>query len=105
MSLVYVLISEFQAPPERIEECLPAHVEWLVAGYGEGRVMVSGRRLPPEGGVIVALARDDQDIDSWMATDPFVEQGLVEYRTYPFEATDFPKRSAAFDDFVRGWAE
>lgn len=101
MRLVYVLISEFQAPPERIAESVPEHTEWLVAGYREGRILVSGRRRPPQGGAIVALAADDEELDAWLATDPLVQQGLVEYRSYPFEATDFPKRSPAFDEFVR----
>ena len=65
-----------------------------------GRFLVSGRREPPTGGVIVARAGSEQELREILAMDPLQQMGLVEYEIVAFEAAAFPKRSGAFDAFA-----
>ncbi|HEY5332123.1 MAG TPA: YciI family protein [Solirubrobacterales bacterium] len=98
---MFVLISEYQASIAEVEAVLPRHSEWVTAGYREGRILVSGRRQPPQGGLIVAAGLDRADVEHWLAGDPFVVAAVAVYRIEQFGATDFPKRSPAFDLFRR----
>lgn len=58
------------------------------------------RREPPIGGVIVARASSEQELREDLTSDPFQQLGLAEYEVFAFEATDFPKRSNAFETFA-----
>ena len=50
--------------------------------------------------MIVARAESEQEIQEVLATDPLQQLGLAAYEVFGFDATDFPKRSSAFDAFA-----
>ena len=97
---MFVLLSRFQKPLEEVNRFLTTHSVWVQQHYESGRFLVSGRREPPTGGVIVARAESEQELREILAMDPLQEMGLVEYEIVAFEATAFPKRSGAFDAFA-----
>lgn len=97
---MFVLISEYTAPLPDVEAALPEHANWVAAEYGRGRILVSGRRMPPIGGLLVVRAEDEEDALRWIATDPLVQRSLAHYSIVEFGATDFPKLSAAFERFI-----
>jgi uncharacterized protein YciI len=97
---MFVLLSRFQQPLDEINRYLAPHSEWVQKHYASGRFLVSGRREPWVGGVIVARAESEQEIQEILATDPLQQLGLVTYEVLTFDATDFPKRSSAFDAFA-----
>src|SRR6476646_4604909 len=97
---MFVLISRFQQPLEEINRHLAPHSEWVQRHYTSGRFLVSGRREPPVGGVIVARAASEEEIQEILATDPLQQLGLVVYEVVAFDAADFPKRSSAYDAFA-----
>ena len=97
---MFVLLSRFQKPLEEVNRFLTAHSIWVQQYYESGRFLVSGRREPPTGGVIVARAESEQELRAILALDPLQQMGLVEYEIFTFEAAAFPKRSSAFDAFA-----
>jgi uncharacterized protein YciI len=97
---MFVLLSRFQKPLEEVNRFLTAHSVWVQQHYESGRFLVSGRREPPLGGVIVARAESEQELREILALDPIQQMGLAKYEIVAFEATAFPKRSAAFDLFA-----
>jgi uncharacterized protein YciI len=84
---VHVLVIEYLAPLERIDELRPAHVEYLQRHYDDGTFLVSGRQDPPVGGLILATDVDRARLDEIVATDPFVTGGAAEYRVVAFGPT------------------
>lgn len=84
---MYVLVSEYLVPLERIDELRPAHLEFLHRHYEDGTFLVSGRQDPPAGGVIVAGDVDREHLDAITATDPFVTEGAARYRIIRFGPT------------------
>ena len=78
---MFVLISHFQKPLEEVSRSFELHSAWVQRQYQAGRFLVSGRR-------------------EVLSTDPYQQRGLAEYEIFAFEATDFPKRSSAFDSFA-----
>jgi uncharacterized protein YciI len=84
---VFVLLVNYHAPLERIDELRPAHVAYLETHYAEGLFLVSGRQRPPGGGVIVARDADRAEIERVAATDPFVVEGAATYTIVEFGPT------------------
>ena len=99
---MYILISTYTRPLDEVDAVLGDHIEWVTRHYREGRFLVSGRREPPVGGAIVMRARDRDEVDAVLATDPFQRAGLARYEVHEFSATDFPRRSPGFDAFAAG---
>lgn len=97
---MFVLISRFQKPFEEVNRFFAAHSEWVQRQYEAGRFLVSGRREPLIGGIIVARASSEQELREVLRTDPYQQMGLAEYEIFAFEATEFPKRSNAFESFA-----
>jgi uncharacterized protein YciI len=97
---MFVLISRFQKPLDEVNRSFALHSAWVQRQYESGRFLVSGRRDPVIGGIIVARASSEQELREVLATDPYQQRGLAQYEIFVFEATEFPKRSSAFDTFA-----
>ncbi|WKN60164.1 YciI family protein [Rhodococcus opacus] len=82
----YVLLSEYTAPLQKVDEARKVHLEWIRALLAQRQLIVAGRRLPPSGGVIVVVADSDEEVEALTASDPYVVRGLARYRRIPFEA-------------------
>ena len=80
----FVLISRYTAPLERIEELVPAHRAYLQEHFASGLFVVSGRRVPWTGGVIVARG-DRAAVEAAVAADPFTQSGVAETEIVEFE--------------------
>ncbi|MEV7775633.1 YciI family protein [Kitasatospora sp. NPDC086791] len=83
---MFVLELTYTAPVERIDAALPQHIAWLEANYARGTFLASGRKVPRDGGVILAVGEDRAAIEALAATDPFALAGLCEYRVTEFLA-------------------
>ncbi len=97
---MFVLISRFQRPIDEVNRSLASHSAWVQQQYESGRFLVSGRREPAIGGIAVARASSEEELREVLTTDPYQQKGLAEYEIFSFEATEFPKRSSAFDTFA-----
>src|ERR1700704_5873301 len=51
---VFVLLLTYVKPLPEVDRLMRRHVAWLDEHYAAGRFLVSGRRIPRTGGVIVA---------------------------------------------------
>ncbi|MES1247186.1 MAG: YciI family protein [Actinomycetota bacterium] len=80
----FLLISRYTAPREQIEALVPAHREYLQAQFASGLFVVSGRRVPWTGGVIVARGTREQ-VDAAVAADPFTIEGAAETEIVEFQ--------------------
>ena len=82
----------------RIDKHMTAHVKFLKKYYAAGTFVVSGRKVPRDGGIIVAVGDSRDHIEAIAAEDPFVAQGLAEARVIEFRASqraeDLPARIA-----------
>ncbi|MEV6976056.1 YciI family protein [Kitasatospora sp. NPDC093806] len=84
---MFVLELTYTSSLDRIDALLPAHVEWLGRHYADGTFLASGRKVPRDGGVILAVGTDRAAVEEIARTDPFAAEGLVEYRVTEFIAT------------------
>jgi uncharacterized protein YciI len=84
---MFVLELTYIAPIERVDAVLPEHVAWLDAHYTSGVFIASGRKVPRDGGVILAAGDDRAQIESLVRGDPFCVAGVCEYKITEFLAT------------------
>ena len=82
-----MLLLTYVKPLEEVDELMRPHVAWLNGHYAAGRFLVSGRRIPRTGGVIVARGDDRAEIEALAATDPFVAAGVATCEVIRFRAS------------------
>lgn len=65
-----------------------SHFERLRSGAVEGKVILAGLPLDPDGPAVVIFEADSEaDAREFMETDPFVSEGLFTATLYPFVAS------------------
>jgi uncharacterized protein YciI len=94
---VYIILLSYVRPIEEIERHLAAHRDFLDRHYAAGDLVCSGPRDPRTGGVILARFENDEDVQRFIASDPFYGANVAEYQTIRFDPT---KLDPAFEPFV-----
>src|SRR5262245_31365050 len=93
---MFVIELIYKAPLDKIDASMAAHMKFLKKHYAGGTFVVSGRKVPREGGVIIAAGDDRDAIEEIVRADPFVARGLADYRLIQFRASqraaDLPER-------------
>lgn len=93
---MFVIELSYKADLAQIDAHMKEHVAFLREHYASGTFLVSGRKVPRDGGVIVAVGHDRESIEAVVRADPFVSRGLADYRIVEFRASqrapDMPKR-------------
>ena len=74
----------YQVELEEIDRAMKDHVAFLKKQYSAGVFVASGRKIPRDGGVILATGVTREEMDQIMQTDPFCSRGLAEYRIVEF---------------------
>ncbi len=91
---MFVLLLTYVKPLAEVDLLMREHVDWLNEQYAAGRFLVSGRRIPRTGGVILAHGDDREAMEALAATDPFVRGGVATVEVIQFRAS---QRAAATD--------
>jgi uncharacterized protein YciI len=93
---MFVIELVYTAALTEIDAHMRAHVGFLKKYYAAGNFLVSGRKVPREGGIIIAIGRNRAEIQSIVEEDPFYAHGLADFRIIEFRASqradDIPVR-------------
>jgi uncharacterized protein YciI len=84
---VFLLLLTYVKPLAEVDALMREHVAWLDEHYAAGRFLVSGRRIPRTGGVIIARGEDRAEIEALAATDPFVRGDVATCEVVEFRAS------------------
>lgn len=84
---MFVVLCTYTAPIEEIDLSLPDHAEWLARHFDAGDFLLSGRREPRVGFVILARPMPKGRLDAMLAGDPLARRHLVHYEVIEFCAT------------------
>ncbi len=74
-----LVLGTYLAPIEEVDVHRGAHSAFLDELVADGRVLVAGRRTPPEGSVLVLRATAPETVAELLAADPYVVAGVVRY--------------------------
>ncbi len=93
---MFVIELVYKADLAVIEAAMKEHVGWLNKHYASGTFVVSGRKIPRDGGIIIASGGERAASEAIVREDPFVARRLAEYRLIEFResqrADDVPAR-------------
>ena len=93
---MFVIELNYRADLAQIDAHMAAHVAFLKKYYAAGNFLVSGRKVPRDGGIIIAVGKTRAQVEAIVKEDPFCEHGLAEFRIIEFRASqlapDMPKR-------------
>jgi uncharacterized protein YciI len=88
---MFVIELVYKAPLEKIDENMRAHVAFLNKHYAAGQFLLSGRKIPREGGIIIAVGSSREEVEAIAREDPFVARGLADVRVIEFRASQRAK--------------
>lgn len=93
---MFIIELNYTAELSEIDAAMRAHMTYLNRYYASGHFVVSGRKVPRDGGIIIAYADSREQIEAIAQADPFVQRGLASVRIVEFNdsqrAKDFPAR-------------
>jgi len=84
---MFIIELTYKADLARIDAHMKAHVAFLKKHYASGHFLVSGRKIPRDGGIILAVGKNRQEIEAIAGQDPFYTHGLVDFRVIEFRAS------------------
>ncbi|NEB76490.1 hypothetical protein G3I40_14830 [Streptomyces sp. SID14478] len=95
---MFVLELTYTGPLARVDALLDAHRAWLDEHFAAGTFLAAGRKVPRDGGIILAVGAGRAAIEEITATDPFVIGGVCAYRVTEFLATTTAAELARIQD-------
>jgi uncharacterized protein YciI len=84
---MFVIELTYKAPLAEIDAHMAAHVIFLKKYYASGNFLVSGRKIPRDGGIILAVGKSRRQIEAIVEEDPFYDHGLADFRIIEFRAS------------------
>src|SRR6186713_153713 len=84
---MFVIELIYKADLSEIDAHMKAHVAFLKKYYAAGNFVVSGRKIPRDGGIILAVGKDKQELEAIVKEDPFHKHGLADFRIIEFRAS------------------
>lgn len=84
---MFIIELIYKVPLEKIDAHMKAHVTYLKKYYKQKNFVVSGRKIPRDGGIIVATASNKKEIEKIIKQDPFYKHKLADFRIIEFSAS------------------
>jgi uncharacterized protein YciI len=82
--VMFVIELIYKADLSEIDANMRAHMAYLKKYYAAGRFLLSGRKVPREGGIILALGDSREEMEAIVKEDPFISRGLSDFRLIEF---------------------
>ncbi|HEY9723000.1 MAG TPA: YciI family protein [Oscillatoriaceae cyanobacterium] len=76
---MFLVLLRYTGALDTVDALLHDHRAFLERHYASGRFMLSGRRVPRVGGVILARGDDEDALREVLREDPFHVAGVAEY--------------------------
>ncbi len=88
----------YKVPLAKIEELTESHRKYLQIGYQKGSLLVSGPKVPRDGGIVIARGDSLEQVKDFFTNDPYYLNKAAEYRFIEFNAK-------SHQPFLDGWLE
>ena len=84
---MFVIELTYKAALADIDAHMAEHVAFLKKHYASGQFLLSGRKIPRDGGIILAVGHAREQIEAVVKEDPFYQHGLADFRIIQFRAS------------------
>ena len=89
---MFIAILTYKKPIEEIEKNLAEHIKFLDKYYENKKFLISGRRNPRTGGIILVNSNSLEEVSQIIREDPFYVNNLADYEIIEFIPTKFISR-------------
>jgi uncharacterized protein YciI len=93
---MFIISLTYTGSLEQIDAHLAAHRAFLGEGYARGVLLMSGRKVPRDGGIILANAGSRAEVEELVRQDPFHQAGIARYEITEFVPTMTAEPLAAY---------
>ena len=77
---MFIISLTYQVPLNEVDKFIPEHIEYLNAQYEQGHFVLSGRKKPRAGGVIISTSESPRvhrkTLERELAHDPFYRENI-----------------------------
>jgi len=88
---MFIIELIYKANLAEIDAHMKPHMRFLKTHYDAGTFLLSGRKIPRDGGIIIAAGANREAIEAIARQDPFVANGLADVRVIEFRASQRAK--------------
>ena len=94
---MFVIELNYIQPLKIIDAHMQEHIKFLDKYYASGNFLMSGRKVPRSGGIIIATGKTKKEMEKIIKADPFYKLGLAEFTITEFNAS---QRAQNVDDLI-----
>ena len=84
---MFVIDLNYIAPLEKIDSIMGEHMKFLRKYYKLNAFIASGRKVPRTGGIILVLAKSNEEVEKIINEDPFIINKFAEYKITEFRTS------------------
>lgn len=84
---MFIIELHYKTDLTQVDAHMKAHMAFLRKYYASGHFVMSGRKIPRDGGIIVAVGASREEIEAIAAEDPFCKHGLADVRIIEFRVS------------------
>jgi uncharacterized protein YciI len=84
---MFIISLTYIKPLEEVDALLEELVAYLKEQYTLGSFLASGRKVPRDGGVILARAVSREEVETIISLDPFYRNEVASYEITEFSPT------------------
>lgn len=81
---MFIIQLTYKVPLAEVDQYLEEHKLFLKKNYAQEVFLLSGRKQPRNGGIILAQAENMSGIHNIIREDPFYRNGIAEYQVTEF---------------------
>jgi uncharacterized protein YciI len=81
---MFIVLLTYQRSLDEIDALMGEHVAWLKHHYASGLFIASGRKVPRDGGVILARSGERAALEAIVQEDPFIAHGVAKAELIEF---------------------
>ena len=81
---MFIINLNYIVPLDKLDAHMTDHVKFLQKYYRKNVFVTSGRKVPRTGGIILAVAKSKEEIESIIKEDPFHKLNLAEFTITEF---------------------
>ncbi|AJQ93678.1 YciI family protein [Gynuella sunshinyii] len=93
---MFVVTIEYKVDLSQVEPHISAHMKYIEEYYQAGHFLLSGRKQPRTGGVILAKAESMAQMQAIVAEDPFFKADIADFEIIEFIASNSSAELAGF---------
>lgn len=93
---MFLILIQYKKSFEIVAQYVETHRAYLDKGYEKNLLITSGPKVPRTGGVMLSQAKTREELDEFIAQDPFVLNDVADYEVIEFTPVKYHQDFSGF---------